>query len=56
MHPPKPRPPRPKPLSKVTGLILLSMGTGMLIVLLIPGWGFLFAALLVVVGFWMFFL
>ena len=40
-------------MRKVTGLIIMSMGIGMLIVALIPGWGFLLAALLVVVGFWM---
>ena len=47
---------RPKPFRKVTGLILLSMGTGMLIVTVLSGWGFLLAALCVIIGFWMFFL
>ena len=37
---------------KIAGLVMLSMGIGMLSVILLPGWGFLFAAFLVVFGFW----
>jgi hypothetical protein len=37
---------------RVLGLALFSMGTGVLLVLLIPGWGFVLAALLVLIGFW----
>ncbi len=35
---------------RVFGIVLLSMGTGMLIVLIIPGWAFVAAAIMVVVG------
>ena len=37
---------------KVGGLIICSMGTGMLLVILVPGWGFLLAAFLVTAGVW----
>lgn len=37
---------------KLTGVVCLSMGIGMLLVLLVPGWGFIIAAFLAVFGFW----
>ena len=41
---------------RVFGLIMLSMGAGMFIVILIPCWGFLIAGLLMVLGFWTLFM
>lgn len=38
---------------RVLGLVCCSMGTGMLIVLVVPGWGFLVAMLLVILGSWL---
>ncbi len=40
-------------MKRIFGIVFMSMGCGMLVVLIIPGWGFLLAALLVVIGFWM---
>ncbi len=40
---------------RVSGLMLMSMGVGMFIVLLFPVWGYFIAAIAVVVGFWVFF-
>jgi len=37
---------------KIAGLVMLSMGTGMLMVILLPGWGLIFAAFLVIFGFY----
>ena len=39
-------------MKKVTGVICMSMGLGMLITLIIPGWGYVVAAFLAIVGFW----
>jgi hypothetical protein len=36
----------------LAGVICVSVGFGMLLVLFIPGWGFFAAAILVVVGLW----
>ena len=44
------------PLKKVSGLVLFSMGIGMILVILVPAWSFLVAALLVVAGFWLLFI
>lgn len=41
---------------KILGLILFCLGAGMLFVLVIPGWGFILALLLVIVGFFNLFL
>jgi len=41
---------------KILGLVMLSMGMGMLAILLLPGWGLIFAAFLVIMGFWNLFL
>lgn len=41
---------------KTMALIMLSMGVGMLIVLIVPWWGFILAASMVVCGFWNLFL
>ena len=40
------------PGKKVVGLILFSIGIGTFIVLILPNWGYILAALLIVVGFW----
>ena len=40
---------------RLGGLILISVGSGMLMVLLIPGWGFILAAGMVVAGFYILF-
>ena len=37
-------------LKKFIGLILTSAGTGMLVVLVLPGWGFILAGIMVLVG------
>jgi len=37
---------------KVIALVCLSMGSGMLLVLILPGWGFLLAGVMVIYGFW----
>lgn len=47
--------PKPRPMGRIGGLVLMSMGAGMLVVLLIPGWGFLLAAGMVIAGFWLLF-
>ncbi|MCL2703208.1 MAG: hypothetical protein FWE91_06340 [Defluviitaleaceae bacterium] len=36
----------------LAGIVCISMGFGMLVVLFIPGWGFFAAAFLVIIGFW----
>jgi len=40
---------------RLGGLILMSMGVGMLLVLLLPGWGFILATGMVVGGFYIMF-
>ena len=40
---------------RLGGLILMSAGCGMLMVLLLPGWGFVLAAGMVVMGFYILF-
>ena len=40
---------------RLGGLILMSVGCGMLIVLFLPGWGFILAAGMVVAGFYILF-
>lgn len=35
---------------KILGLILCSMGSGMLIVIILPSWGFFAAAVMVICG------
>ena len=37
---------------RALGLMLLSMGLGMLMVIMLPSWGFLLAVFLLVIGFW----
>lgn len=37
---------------KVVGLAVCSMGAGMLLVLIVPGWGFVLAAFMVAFGLW----
>ena len=37
---------------KIIGLILFSMGLGMFLVLFIPGWGYILAAIMIIVGLW----
>lgn len=37
---------------KVIGLVVFSMGFGMLLVLVVPGWGFVLAAFMVAFGLW----
>lgn len=37
---------------KTMGLAVCSMGIGMLLVLIIPGWGFILAAFMVCFGIW----
>jgi hypothetical protein len=41
---------------KMLGLMLMSMGAGMLLVLFIPGWGFILATLLMALGYWIAFM
>ena len=36
----------------LSGIVCISMGFGMMLVLIIPGWGFVVAALLMIIGFW----
>ncbi len=43
-------------MRRICGIVLISMGTGMLIVLVVPGWGFIFAAVMVIVGYWALFM
>jgi hypothetical protein len=43
-------------LRRLSGVVSMSMGFGMLLVLLLPAWGFLLAALLLVTGFWRLFI
>ena len=43
---------RMRHLRALIGIVCVSMGFGMLLVLFIPGWGFIAAAILVIVGFW----
>lgn len=37
---------------RLSGIVCMSMGLGMILVLLIPGWGYLAAAFLAIIGFW----
>lgn len=41
--------------NKVIGLVMLSMGLGMLLVLIVPGWGFALAGIMAVLGFFQLF-
>ncbi|MBR1444328.1 MAG: hypothetical protein IJ583_12455 [Firmicutes bacterium] len=41
---------------RVTGLIFLSTGVGMLMASLLPGWWILFGGICVINGFWLLFL
>jgi hypothetical protein len=41
---------------RMLGVILMSMGVGMLLVLIVPGWGFILATLLIVLGYWIMFM
>jgi len=36
----------------LAGIVCVSMGVGMLLVLFIPAWGFFAAAFLVIIGLW----
>jgi hypothetical protein len=37
---------------KIIGLILFSMGLGMFLVLFVKGWGYVLAAIMIIVGLW----
>lgn len=37
--------------NKVIGLVMLSMGFGMLLVLVVPGWGFVLAGIMASLGY-----
>jgi len=55
---PPPRPPYPRPrfsYGKLFGLMAASMGLGMLLIIIIPSWSILLAALLIAVGFILYF-
>ena len=41
---------------KIFGLSIMSMGIGMLLVILVPPWMYFFAALLVIFGFYLLFM
>lgn len=41
--------------SKVLGLVMCSMGLGMLLVLVVPGWGFALAGIMAVLGVYLLF-
>jgi len=41
---------------KIFGLSIMSMGVGMLLVILVPPWMYFFAALMVVLGFYFLFM
>ncbi len=43
-------------MRKLCGVVFLSMGTGVFIVLVIPGWAYLLAIIMIIVGFWHLFL
>ena len=43
-------------IRRMLGIILMSMGAGMLLVLVIPGWGFILATLMVALGYWIMFM